>query len=77
MVTRGWAMDTHEEDGYEILANDVPKHIGFSETEVGHGTQADPEGIVDDPQLGVGPHILSRIRTDVREFIGALVSDDT
>ena len=77
MVTRGCAMGTHEEDGYEILANDVPKHIGLSETEVGHGTQADPEGIVDDPQLSVGPHILSRIRTDVREFISALVSDDT
>jgi hypothetical protein len=75
MVTKGWDMDTYEEDRYEILANDVPKHVGFSETEVGHGTQADPESIVDDPQLCVWPHILSRI--DVREFISALVSDDT
>jgi hypothetical protein len=77
MATRGWAMGTHDEDGYEIVANDVAKHIGFSETKIGHGTHADPEGIVDDPQLDVGPHTLSRIGTGVREFICALVSDDT
>jgi hypothetical protein len=77
MGTRGWVMGTHDEDGYEIVAIDVAKHIGFSETEVCHGTHADPEGIVDDPQFGVGPHALSRNRRDVREFISALVSDDT
>jgi hypothetical protein len=68
---------THDEDGYEVVANDVAKHIGFSETVVGHGAQTDPEDIVDDPQLGVGPHTLSRIGTEVGEFISALVSDDT
>jgi hypothetical protein len=75
MGRRRWVMGTHVEDGYEILANDVTKHIGFSETEVGDCTQADPEGIVDDPQLGVVT--LSRTGTDGREFISALVSDDT
>jgi len=76
-VTRGRADGTHDEGGYEIFANNIPIHIGFSETERTHGTQADPEGIVYDPQLCLGPHILARIRTEVREFISALVSDDT
>jgi hypothetical protein len=63
------------EDGYEIFANNVSKHIGFSETKGTHGTKADPEGVVDDPQFGVKLFMAS-IRTKSRKFICVLVSDD-
>lgn len=68
---------THEEDGYKIFANNVPKHISFSETKGTHGAQADPEGVVDDPQFGVKLFMAGTIiRTTSRKFISAFVSDD-
>jgi hypothetical protein len=70
------APGTHKEDGDQIFANDVSEHVGFSETQVAHCTQTDPEGIVDDLQLCVKLVVLDSIRTNLRELISALVSDN-
>ncbi len=77
MEKRGQAQGTHKEGGDQIVAHDVSKHIGFSEPEVAHGTETDPEGIVDDPQLCVKLFLLASIRTVLREFIRARVSDNS
>jgi hypothetical protein len=71
------AQGTHAEGRNQIFANDVPVHVGFSETEVAHHTQTDPEGIVDDPQLCMKFIALAGIRTTLGKFINALVRDDS
>ena len=75
--TREQAQITHEEGGDEVFASDVPKHVSFSEPQVAHGTQTDPEGIVDDSQLSVRLFLSVNIRTARREFISALASDNS
>jgi hypothetical protein len=71
------AQKTHEEGGDEVLASDVPEHVSFSKSQVAHGTQTNPEGIVDDPQLSMQLFLTVNIRTLRRKFVRALVSDNS
>jgi hypothetical protein len=71
------AQNIHEEGGDEIFARDVPKHESFSKPKVTHGTQTNPEGIVDDPQLSVQLFLTVTIRTARGKFVSALASHDS
>jgi hypothetical protein len=53
------AWRTHEEGGDQIFASNVSEHVGCIETKVTHHIQTDPEGIIDDPQLGIKLIVLT------------------
>jgi hypothetical protein len=73
---RGLESKAHEEGGDEVFARDISEHVSFSKTQVTHGTQTDPENIIENGQLGVRHHIFARFHMTSRKFIDALACDN-